>query len=51
MTFVPATTIEDVLRVAMPSVLPVAVAGPEVASTGAGSPPITAVAATDEGHR
>ena len=49
MTFVPAATIEDVLRVALPDVLPVVVAGPGVAGTGAASPPTTAVAATDQG--
>jgi predicted ATP-dependent protease len=47
MTFVPATTIEDVLRVALPDVLPLAAAGPGLAAAGAGSPPATAVAATD----
>jgi ATP-dependent Lon protease len=48
MTFVPATTLEDVLRVALPGVLPAATAVPEGATTTSGSTATTAIAATDK---
>jgi ATP-dependent Lon protease len=52
MTFVPATTIEDVLRVALPDALPglTVVGGATSATATAGPTATTAVAATDQ-HR
>jgi ATP-dependent Lon protease len=48
MAFVPATTIEDVLRVALPEVLPGSAVAAGAATVGAGPTATTAVAATDD---
>jgi ATP-dependent Lon protease len=50
MTFVPATTIEDVLRVALPDALPGLTVVGGATSAAAGPTATTAVAATDQ-HR